>query len=201
MEAVFCAARHGDKEGMTKLFGAYEPLLRATGRRYQSGVGFEEAYQEACVAFLEAVWLWQSDFGVPFPAFAKAKVRGDVRTAMRRIWRYEQRRMLPTVANDGEQPVHELWDGAANGLDFTSDEDTKLCIRQIIGKAGLSDREKQYVNGFLQGKTPRELAAQAGVSTETVKTWRKRAFQKLRTVLDRAAVAETGADVKRLNRL
>jgi RNA polymerase sigma factor (sigma-70 family) len=106
---------------ITHLFEEYEQLLAATARRYGSGGYYLDAYQEACAAFMKVILEWQPDLGVPFPAFAKAKVRGDVRTAMRRIWRYEDRRLLSGGRGDEDaDAVNELWDVAGSGVSVHS---------------------------------------------------------------------------------
>jgi RNA polymerase sigma factor (sigma-70 family) len=213
------AARFGSKQAMAFLLKEYDQLLSATARRYGSGGLHADAYQEACIAFLEAISEWQADLCVPFPAFAKAKVRGDVRTAMRRIWRYEDRRILARARPDDEESVNELWDSAAgigaghghssgagqrlgagphrsgagprfcpelslrfdNTYGSQKDVEFALDFASLVEQAGLSVRERLYLTWLMEGWTPKEMAACAHVSTETVKTWRKRTLYKLRS--------------------
>ena len=127
--------------------------------------------------------MWQSDFGVPFPAFARAKVRGDVRTAMRRIWRYEERRMLANKDRDGEESVNDIWDNDFESQVYADEIDLALNLAECTRRADLSKRETLYLEWLTQGRTPREMAAMAQVSTQTVITWHKCTFRKMRSVL------------------
>ncbi len=181
--ALVFKAQQGEQTAICALLNQYQPLLHATGLRYRSSTGYEDAYQEACAAFLEAIRAWQPAYGVPFPAFVKASVRGTVRTVMRRTWRYEERRSLPQVHAGGVEPVNEVWDEQAAGIDEAANSDTRLFWAQVLVDAHLSQREALYFEEMARGRTPQQLARLMGVSTETVKTWRKRGLAKIRRVL------------------
>jgi RNA polymerase sigma factor (sigma-70 family) len=112
------------------------------------------------------------------------KVRGDVRTAMRRWWTYERRVTRPDVRDD-ESP-NEVWDAvmADGSVSPRKANPYRDCDTWIdICSADLSPRERLSVLAVLEGWSSSEVALAYGVSPETVKTWRKRALRKLRNAL------------------
>ena len=169
------------------LMGHFRPLVVRMAKQY-AHVGFEEALQEGYLALLHAIHDYDETLGVPFAGYVFSKVRGDVRTAMRRLWRYEERLSYPTQARDMEADTDTTadWDkqtATASATVETWDDYDSADIRMIIDSAGLSPRERLAILSMLDGQTCPDLALQEGVSSETVKTWRKRALHKLRAAL------------------
>ncbi|GGJ13708.1 hypothetical protein GCM10010885_23800 [Alicyclobacillus cellulosilyticus] len=200
--AMVLAARAGDRAAAEQLFAALQPLVMGAARRYRD-VALEDARQEAWLALWLAVREFEPANGVPFLAYATAKVRGDVRTAMRRLWRYDDRvvhvsgRGEDAEAEQAEEALSRLAAGRAQAdgrmaagaggcgpesLDPMAAADWRLTVRA----AGLSDRERLWLAAAAAGYGPMELAAACGVSAETVRTWRKRTLYKLRAALAEA---------------
>ena len=166
----------------------FRPLVLRTARQY-AHVGFEEAVQEGYVALLEAIDMYDETLCVPFAGYVAIKVRGDVRTAMRRVWRYQERVTYPSHRRDSDASdavaETEAWDkqlADQAALDAWDDYDS-ADIRMAIAAVKLSDRERQAIHSLLLGETSAELAATTGVGVETAKTWRKRGLHKLRAAL------------------
>lgn len=171
IEELVAWAQDGDSTAQVAVVDAFTPLIRATASRYR-GVAYEDAIQEGYVALLECIGSYDPSHGVPFAAYAKSHVQGDVRTAMRRLWTAEAR----SVAL---QDYH-LDDGGVGTVGCG--EIASVELRMMIADAHLSPREAQSIRGQLMGLSCSEIAKEQGVSVETVKTWRKRAFRKLRKV-------------------
>ncbi|WAH36842.1 sigma-70 family RNA polymerase sigma factor [Alicyclobacillus dauci] len=176
------AAQLGDGDALAELLGQYEGLLVTVARRYRLTCGFDEVYQEACLAFIRAVYAYDPDM-VPFPAFASARVRGDVLTAMRRWWRVADRQkwITPMDDEDDTEALERMWD--EHGQSGPSIEDAWLLehdLNSVIAYASLSERETSWLHAFLRGYTLDMIRRRYGVSSETVKTWRKRALAKLK---------------------
>lgn len=189
IEKLVSLAQTGDRDSQAAVVDAFAPLIRSTATRYRD-VAYEDAIQEGYVSLLECIGSFDASRGVPFAAYAKSHVQGDVRTAMRRLWTV-QGRSVTLQDYDGE-------DGGAGGLAGTGTTDfgelddgsawtavgggfSGVELRMMIEAAGLSPREADGLRGLLMGLTCSEIAQLQGVSVETVKTWRKRAFRKLRT--------------------
>lgn len=174
-----------DKVDTARLLAQYEGLLRSVAARYKSTCGYQEAYQEACSALLTAFQLYNPARG-PFPAYAAAKVRGDVRTAMRRVWRYTARQTFISGSTDEDKSPSERLDELWASQPDCADQMWELRwihrqeLQRIVQKAHLSEREQLWLQAYLCEVTLEALATRMGVSLETVKTWRKRALAKLR---------------------
>ncbi|MBX5437554.1 MAG: hypothetical protein IRZ33_10115 [Alicyclobacillaceae bacterium] len=110
---------------------------------------------------------------------------------MRRLWQHRGRQVyLREAGTDGvEEALRRAGRAAGEGgvqsaLPALQDKGfSEAEWRCVWAQAGLSARERQYVESWLQGVGGAELAALAGVSAESVKTWRKRAFSKIRRAL------------------
>lgn len=182
----------------------FEPLVRATAAKYRA-VSYEDALQAGRVALLEAIESYRPEMGVPFAGYAAAKVRGDVRTAMRREWTYAKRNVRGGSGGGGgggsrgragvDGPSdREAWDvvgsGAAGlgvgavaaGIDAAAAEYSLVEWRMVMADANLSPRERLSLDAIVDGMSCSEVAARYGVSVETVKTWRKRGLGKIRKV-------------------
>ncbi|KPV42460.1 sigma-70 family RNA polymerase sigma factor [Alicyclobacillus ferrooxydans] len=165
----------------------FRPLMVRIAKQY-AHVGFDEALQEGYLALLRAIHEYDETMGVPFAGYVFSKVRGDVRTAMRRLWRYDARLSYGSHTNDSESDPDNTddWDkqSASAFVAFGSwDDYDSADIRIVVESAGLSPRERLAVLSMLNGQPSSDLALQESVSTETVKTWRKRALHKLRAAL------------------
>jgi RNA polymerase sigma factor (sigma-70 family) len=171
------AAQQGDVQALEKLVTHFRPLVRATARIY-TNVSFEDAEQEGYTALLLCIHLYEPTMGVPFAGYAMAKVRGDVRTAMRRLWTYQGRVTAAPTSDVGELLLNTVL--GSKQADVYGPSILQVCVAQC----GLSPRELLSVQGLLAGLTCSELAERAGVQMETVKTWRKRALRKLRAALE-----------------
>lgn len=166
----------------------FTPLVLRTARQY-AHVGFEEAVQEGYVALLAAIAAYDETLGVPFAGYVAIKVRGDVRTAMRRVWRYQERLTHPSHRTDGDASdavaQTEDWDKQLAGQAALAawDDYDSSDMRMAIAAVKLSARERQAIHSMLLGETSAELAVKTDVGVETAKTWRKRGLHKLRAAL------------------
>lgn len=177
------------------LLRSYQGLLKSVAKRYQGKVTFEEAYQEACTAFLSAITTYDPAKG-PFSAYVAAKVPGDVRTAMRRIWTWQDRVAFVAGGQEDDDDAEALdrVQTLAAPAEALEPECLKTLMLQDVIEAGrLSDREHIWLDGFLAGLSREEIALKHHVSGETVKTWRKRVLQKLRQAA--AALGYTADDI------
>ncbi|MCL6547938.1 MAG: sigma-70 family RNA polymerase sigma factor [Alicyclobacillus sp.] len=197
-------AQAGSADDLAEICSTFEPLVRATAAKYRD-VSLEDALQEGWLALIRAVHRYDGSLGVPFPAWAAARVRGDVRTAMRRWWRYEERIVRhraqgetggdedaldwaarQSVGRRGMErpcqsgPSLQLRIPPAPAADAYQDPGYRAAeMRLLLDAAGLSPRERLCVEGLLKGYSCQELARAESVSVESVKTWRKRALRKL----------------------
>ncbi|MCL6455171.1 MAG: sigma-70 family RNA polymerase sigma factor [Alicyclobacillus sp.] len=202
--ALVAAAQAGQADALEQLVWHFYPLLRRIAWRYRR-VSHEDALQEAYLALMAGVQLYDPAQGVPFAGFIQAKVWGDVRTAMRREWTYDSRKAVVEV-RDTDAPDAEVWDaaweaagggghagashspapgsaraGTSAGADYDAVE-----LRVALERAPLSPRERQALYAVLRGEPSSRLAQRCGVSLDTARTWRKRALAKARVALGSA---------------
>ena len=78
--SLLAAAKAGDAAALSRLCTQYEPLLRAAAGQLHLRTIREDALAEGYVSFVGAVQAYDAGTGVPFAAFAKARVYGDLRT-------------------------------------------------------------------------------------------------------------------------
>lgn len=195
-ETLVFLAQHHNQEAAACLLSQYHGLLAAVARKNQHTLTYEDVYQEACLAFMEAIYSYQSQLGIPFAAYAAAKVRGDVRTVLRRVWREEARTVKPSSRYHTTPDAQEAWEaetrfserctqttGRFSGeLDFAASVVNQLLCADWLQQSHLSSRERTYIEAMMRGATLQEIAHTMCVSPETVKTWRKRALLKLRNI-------------------
>nr|MBO2480051.1 hypothetical protein [Bacillota bacterium] len=168
------AAQQGNKEALADIVRLYEPLVRSIVRRMN--LSWEDACQEGRLAVVEAVYRFDPAVGCYFGTYVKKRVWGALRTWQRREWRWQAERFF--APTDEEEEEKEDWwerwpDADASGWDDT------VWLAQLATM--LSPRERLVLEKHIvEGQTLRELATAAGVSTETAKTWKRRALQKLR---------------------
>ncbi|QKS72639.1 sigma-70 family RNA polymerase sigma factor [Paenalkalicoccus suaedae] len=155
----------------TDLCQSYMPLIHKLINKWNLGGDRDEYEQIGRIALHEAWTKFDSGRGY-FPAYAKSYVRGRIQQELERRDRHQQRQVSvePTI-------MHEL-----AGTNDSNIEDNEL-LEDFLNKHRhtLSKREQQWFQlAIIEGLKQREIASQCGVSTETVKSWRKCALIKLR---------------------
>ncbi|WP_304458399.1 RNA polymerase sigma factor [Alicyclobacillus sendaiensis] len=177
-------ARAGDDVCLHALFEMFRPLLRRAAARYARAAGYDEAYQEACAAFLHAI-ASHDPSAAPFPAYAARRVYGDTRTAMRRIWSVQDRTAFQRNSEEGR---NDDWDEEfergdphrSPSVEPFHSVDQHLTLLRLAREAKLSPREGAWLELELAGLDTDEIAERLGVSSATIRTWRMRALRKLR---------------------
>jgi RNA polymerase sigma factor (sigma-70 family) len=181
-EPLVAAAQLGQPAAMETLLRLFQPLLHRIAGRYHH-ISFDDALQEARLSFLRCVRQFDSRLGVPFTAYAAIHVRGDVRTAMRRWWIYQDRQAR-TPAEEPQEDLTERWMAHASHRVETEDGAmAKAEWQTVFDHAGLSPRERFAMTALMEGVSMQHLAQTCGVSVETARTWRKRGLDKLRRAL------------------
>jgi RNA polymerase sigma factor (sigma-70 family) len=175
LHALVARAQQRDVDAVAELLNAFQPLLRRVANRYRH-LSYEDALQQAQLAFLEGIAAYERDRAIPFPGYIQKKVQGDVRSAMRREMRQRDRQVLPRPKADEAEPDTDVWDVQLCPPCEYSDVEVKLWLDSVA----LSPRERLGVESLLAGWSRSDVATALGVSIESVKTWRKRAFRKLK---------------------
>ena len=178
--AAVLAAR-ADGARMIELLKAFDNLIQSACRRFSVPLAERnDLLQEAYWAFVKAVKEFDPEKSSGFPGYAKAKTREAVWQAIRVRNRNRARELADRPAGSGEEESGSLLEQWPDG--HSSEAFSELEWRSLL--ASLSEREMLVVERIvIDGMTMAELARQEHVSPDTVKTWKKRAFAKIRAEL------------------
>jgi RNA polymerase sigma factor (sigma-70 family) len=170
-------AQQQGAEALKQLLTEFENVIESAAKRfYVPHCERGDLLQEAYIGFLKAVQRFDPSRGVPFAAFAKAKTHEAVWQYMRVRGRNQTRELADSPLSDGDGEATLL------GLlpDPRADEPfSELSWRSLL--SSLSEREALAVEKLvIDGFSMADLARMEGVSPGTVKTWKQRAFVKIR---------------------
>lgn len=147
-----------------RLAKQYDPLIKSTIRYLGMQNEFDDAYQIGLIALWEAAVAFDSKRGA-FPAFAKAKVHGRLKSFARKIYSLKQRVEFLSKSNEEEEFTPPK--GSHTEIDFD--------------QYGLSTREFQWIHETFQNDlTTKEIAMKYKVSEHTVRSWKKTAVLKIK---------------------
>jgi RNA polymerase sigma factor (sigma-70 family) len=170
-------AQANDGPAMCQLLDEFENLIKSATRRFH--VPFSEQadlLQEAYLGFVRAVHSFDPARSSGFPGYAKSKVREAV-------WQHVRVRSRLRGRELGDRPGGSEEDGASL-LEQVADEESLASFSELEWRellSSLSEREMLAVEKIvIDGLTMADLARMEGVSRDTVKTWKLRAFAKIR---------------------
>lgn len=179
------AARQGDSQAVMRLLLQYEPLLlRAAHQPHLLSLA-DDALAQGYVSFVEAVQRYEEARQVPFAAFVRDKIYGDLHTLFRRTCRRWQREKQLAPPGEGEEARGVPETGVPDFSGRLADRAELLWAMQH-----LTGREREVLQLVcLEDRTQREAALRLGVSQQAVAKARKRALEKLRRILSAEAAA------------
>jgi RNA polymerase sigma factor (sigma-70 family) len=160
-----------------ELVETFTPLIKSQIKQLQRPELYDELYQTGLIALWEARTQYNSEKG-QFTAFAKTYVRGKLLNHINAEHKYYQRNFTSV-----EQEIFENIPAP----------DYKIEVNFPISRVLplLSKTERIWLSQYYEhNKGPKEIAKQYDVSIDTVKTWRKRAIEKLRINLKASEVLE-----------
>ncbi len=168
-------AAAGDSEAMERIRAQYWPLvLRAAHQQHLATVR-EDAEGVAALSLVEAVHSYDRTSDVPFAAYAKVKLFGDMRTFFRRERAKWEREFVPIDTEEG----NSFWEqfpepeGKLDEMELGSD------LEKALSELAPEEREV-VVECLIYGrKTQKELALRDGVSFQCITRRRRRAVRKL----------------------
>ena len=168
-------AANGDKDAGERIRIQYWPLVLRAAHQLHLGTLREEAESVAALSLVEAMSLYDPTAGVPFAAYAKTKIFGDVRTYFRRERSRWNREVVPFDTEEGDS----FWDQIADTDREMEVSELKSVVETELSK--LTPQERELVEECLiyVRKTQKELAIREGVSFQSITRRRKRAVRKL----------------------
>ncbi|WP_010677071.1 sigma-70 family RNA polymerase sigma factor [Bacillus timonensis] len=147
----------------------YKPLIFQVIKNLRLFGDKETFYQIGLIGLWEASTRFDPRKGVEFSTFAFSTIRGKLLDHVKKEVRYKEHCQL-----SGEELFMQVADGSGS-------YSTNLI--EAYGK-GLTDNQVKWVQGrIIEDKSYKEIAAEHGVSVESVKSWGKQAVKKLRTII------------------
>ncbi|HEU4964765.1 MAG TPA: sigma-70 family RNA polymerase sigma factor [Bacilli bacterium] len=170
-----------DSTYLLTLLDEFENLIQGACRRYYNNpTERSDLLQESYIGFLKAVQTFNAGIGVTFAAYAKSKTEQAVWQAVRVHNRNRTREQADTAGSSDDGTRTSLLDSLP--APETDAAFSELEWRSLI--TSLSEREALVIEKVVvHGLSLAELARQEGVSPGTVKTWKQRAFLKIREEL------------------
>jgi RNA polymerase sigma factor (sigma-70 family) len=167
-----------------ELVETFTPLIKSQIKQLQRPELYDELYQTSLIALWEARTQYNSKKG-PFTAFAKTYVRGKLLNHMNAEHKYYQRNFT-----SAEQEIFENIPAPDYKIEAS------FPISRVLPL--LSKTERIWLSEYYEhNKGPKEIAQQYNVSIDTVKTWRRRAIEKLRMNLKVSEVVELMESIRK----
>lgn len=167
-------AADGDKEAMEGIRGRYWPLVLRAAHQPHLATVREDAEGVAALSLMEAVVSYDASLGVPFAAYAKSRLFGDVRTWFRRERAKWQSEYVPFDTEEGES----FWAQFPDPARETEETELKAAVEQELSK--LPAEEREVIERLIDGRaTQSDLARRDGVSFQCVTRRKQRALKKL----------------------
>jgi RNA polymerase sigma factor (sigma-70 family) len=177
-------ARRGDNSAFEFINERFQPLILKNMTRFGWYKDRDELLQEARLTLYLAILEYSPDKGVMFPGYVASRIHYRLWNTVRRsirIWNHEASERSGDEDGDIETHADPILQLPCPYAACAFEE-----VEQEEMFSSLSDREKLATHYlFIERVKPSELADMCGVSVETVKTWRKRAIQKLKRELSK----------------
>lgn len=147
----------------------YKPLIFQVIKSLRLYGDKETFYQIGLIGLWEASTRFDSGKGVEFSTFAFSTIRGKLLDHLKKETRYKEH-----CQPSGEQIFMKIADGS---------EAYSIDLIELYGKR-LTDNQVKWIQGrIIEDKSYKEIAAEHGVSVESVKSWGKQAVKKLRNII------------------
>jgi DNA-directed RNA polymerase specialized sigma subunit len=75
LKELIAKAKQKDPQAMEELFNQFKPLLKSRARKYSRySLEYEDAFQQASLLFILAVYDYQENGSVPFAGYVKKRI-------------------------------------------------------------------------------------------------------------------------------
>ena len=160
---------------MAELFKGYEGLLVRAARQPHLTRLADEAMSTAQESFLLAIQSFDASLKIPFPAYAKAKIYGDLRTLFKRYKRQWEREVYPAENADGSS----FWETVEAAGDAFTEKENKDTVRSLLSL--LTPQQRTLLSLlYFKDCTQKAAAAKLGITQQAAAAMKKRALGKLR---------------------
>jgi RNA polymerase sigma factor (sigma-70 family) len=152
----------------------FEPLIKSQIKRYHLTNHFDQYYQAGLLGLWKAYETYNPEKG-QFSSFAFIHVRGRILQELRN----EMKRQETEITHDPHNSLSFQQLSHQDHIPFLEDETLNLYLMHLT-----ENQQRWVVHRVFQMNTEAEIAKTFGVTLYAVKSWRKAAIKKLRTVLN-----------------
>lgn len=173
---LIAAARGGDSGAYSALVSRYLFVVRKRAANYYSDeFDFDDLMQEGFIGLLNAIRGYDESAPASFSTFARLCIDRSMISAVRRGLRKKQiPRSMLVALGDEDAPLQ-----GGDPEEAVIDKEDLLTLRRRIDKT-LSDRERQVLSLYLEGRNYGEIAERLGISQKSVDNALSRLRAKLR---------------------
>jgi DNA-directed RNA polymerase len=151
----------------------FDPLIKSQIRLYRLGTNFDQYYQAGLLGLWKAHETYDPEKG-QFASYAFLLVRGRILQELRG----EARRQEREVMHDPHESVTFQTLSHLDSIPFLEDETLNLYLLHLT-----ENQQRWVINKVFLMRSEAEIADMFNVSVYAVKSWRKSAIKRLRSVL------------------
>ncbi|KZE64035.1 hypothetical protein AWM68_13075 [Fictibacillus phosphorivorans] len=152
----------------------FDPLIKSQIKRYHLTTHFDQYYQAGLLGLWKAYETFNPEKG-QFSSYAFVLVRGRILQELRK----EATRLDKEVSHDPHESMMFQHLTHQDHIPYLEDETLNLYLMHLT-----ENQQRWVVHRIFHMKSEAEIAEQFGVTRYAVKSWRKAALKKLRTVLN-----------------
>ncbi|MGI6261781.1 MAG: sigma-70 family RNA polymerase sigma factor [Acutalibacteraceae bacterium] len=178
-------ARQGDGDAFAQLFLSLLPLIGSKVSRLAPQLRGErdDLLQEGAIGLMDAVAHYDSANGTPFQAYASVCIEHRILSALRAQSRQKNLPLNESVPLDDLESSTAF--SSADPEDVFFGRERLQHVLHAV-QTRLSPLERQVLEGYLGGRSYREVASRLGLTEKSVDN----ALQRIRRKLDRAVSLE-----------
>jgi RNA polymerase sporulation-specific sigma factor len=207
-EQLCAAAQCGDTDAMDELVRRYTRLVHQIAKiYYMPRTEKEDIIQEGLAGLVKAVRDYKPNPQGNFGSFAALCIRRRIITAVKSSTRSKHQ-----VLNQACSFETKLFDGNDNGSptlgellpdeaplteDLSVANELTIRVREAIVCSGLSEREAQILEQYMQGHSYKDIAQRVGVKTRSVDNALQRGMKKVQATLSHYVAEYYGAQLPR----
>lgn len=167
----------------------FRALVLSSMKRLIAPAHYEDAYQDGCLALLEAIRYFDAAQGIYFSKYVQMKINYCF-LEKGRFYKgpaLETPLSLDAPASDARDagPLSDcLADPAPLAADTLIQREETARLRQLV--AALPEKYRQIIEAhYFKGLSLAEIARQQDLSPNTVSTWHRRGVEKLRKMFEK----------------
>ncbi|HZK35236.1 MAG TPA: sigma-70 family RNA polymerase sigma factor [Bacillota bacterium] len=181
-KTLVIGAKAASEEAKIQLLDHLKPLMLSAIRRYGRGMEREDLMQEARLAVLEGIALYDESKGIPFLLYIKSKVYFHIHNLTRNR-RPTSSLNTPVNSAEAKEYVDLLPDEEADPTEDILKREQILALREALER--LTSRQRYVIDQhYYLKRNLKSIAGDIGLSYKTVLRDKKKAVEILANLLE-----------------